>query len=52
MCANRRVRTATQDEMEVRVRHNLGYVLSWSLLWDLEIILRTILATGTPAPRG
>jgi putative colanic acid biosysnthesis UDP-glucose lipid carrier transferase len=34
--------TATLDKMEGRVRHDLEYVRNWSLLWDLEIIFRTI----------
>jgi putative colanic acid biosysnthesis UDP-glucose lipid carrier transferase len=34
--------TATLDKMEGRIRHDLEYVRNWSLLWDLEIILRTI----------
>jgi putative colanic acid biosysnthesis UDP-glucose lipid carrier transferase len=34
--------TATLDKMEGRVRHDLEYVRNWSLLWDLEIIFRTV----------
>ena len=37
--------TATLDKMVARVRCDLEYVQNWSLLWDLEIILRTILGT-------
>ena len=34
--------TPTLDKMEGRVRRDLEYIRNWSLLWDLEIILRTI----------
>jgi putative colanic acid biosynthesis UDP-glucose lipid carrier transferase len=34
--------TATLDKMEGRIRHDLEYVRNWSLLWDLEIIFRTV----------
>jgi putative colanic acid biosysnthesis UDP-glucose lipid carrier transferase len=34
--------TATLDKMEGRIRYDLEYVRNWSLLWDLEIIFRTI----------
>jgi putative colanic acid biosysnthesis UDP-glucose lipid carrier transferase len=37
--------TATLDKMEGRVRCDLEYVQNWSLSWDLEIILRTIVGT-------
>jgi putative colanic acid biosynthesis UDP-glucose lipid carrier transferase len=37
--------TATLDKMVGRVRCDLEYVQNWSLLWDLEIILRTIIGT-------
>jgi putative colanic acid biosysnthesis UDP-glucose lipid carrier transferase len=34
--------TATLDKMEGRIHHDLEYVQNWSLLWDLEIIFRTV----------
>jgi putative colanic acid biosynthesis UDP-glucose lipid carrier transferase len=37
--------TATLDKMEGRIRHDLEYVRNWSLLWDLEIIVRTIVGS-------
>jgi putative colanic acid biosynthesis UDP-glucose lipid carrier transferase len=34
--------TATLDKMEGRIQRDLEYVRNWSLLWDLEIIVRTV----------
>lgn len=35
--------TDTLDKMEKRVEYDLAYLRNWSLLWDLEIILKTLL---------
>lgn len=34
--------TDTLEKMEKRVEHDLEYIRNWDLLWDLQIILRTI----------
>jgi polysaccharide biosynthesis protein PslA len=33
--------TATEEEIEQRVLHDLYYIQNWSLLWDLRILLMT-----------
>jgi Undecaprenyl-phosphate glucose phosphotransferase len=33
--------TATEDEIEQRVRHDLYYIQNWSLAWDVRILLLT-----------
>jgi putative colanic acid biosysnthesis UDP-glucose lipid carrier transferase len=35
--------TETLDKMEARVRYDLYYIENWSLMFDLRIILRTLL---------
>jgi putative colanic acid biosynthesis UDP-glucose lipid carrier transferase len=35
--------TPELSSMEKRVEHDLEYIEKWTLLWDLEIILRTVL---------
>ncbi len=34
--------TDTLEKMEKRVEHDLEYIRNWDLLWDLQIIFRTI----------
>jgi len=34
--------TATEDEIEQRVRHDLYYIRNWSLAWDVRILLLTV----------
>jgi putative colanic acid biosynthesis UDP-glucose lipid carrier transferase len=34
--------TDTLEKMEKRVEHDLEYIRSWDLLWDLQIIARTV----------
>jgi putative colanic acid biosysnthesis UDP-glucose lipid carrier transferase len=38
--------TAELKAMERRVAHDLEYIERWTLLWDLEIIARTIRGLG------
>jgi putative colanic acid biosynthesis UDP-glucose lipid carrier transferase len=38
--------TDTLEKMEKRVEHDLDYIRNWSLLWDLQIILMTVFASG------
>ena len=42
--------TDTLEKMEKRVEHDLDYIRNWSLLWDLQIIVMTVLAG--PAPKN
>jgi putative colanic acid biosynthesis UDP-glucose lipid carrier transferase len=35
--------TDTLEKMEKRVEYDLAYLRNWSLLWDFEIILKTLL---------
>ncbi len=37
--------TDTLDKMEKRVEHDLAYIRNWSLLWDMQIILMTVLGS-------
>src|SRR5690606_11945794 len=34
--------TDTLEKMEKRVEHDLEYIRNWDLLWDLEIVFRTV----------
>lgn len=38
--------TDTLEKMEKRVEHDLEYIRSWSLLWDLQIIAMTVIGSG------
>jgi putative colanic acid biosysnthesis UDP-glucose lipid carrier transferase len=38
--------TDTLEKMEKRVAHDLEYIKNWNLLWDLEIILRTVFSSA------
>ncbi len=38
--------TDTLEKMEMRVEHDLDYIRNWSLLWDLQIILMTVVGSG------
>jgi len=38
--------TDTLDKMEKRIEHDLDYIRSWSLLWDLQIIFMTVFGSG------
>ena len=37
--------TDTLEKMEKRVEHDLDYIRNWSLLWDLQIILMTVVGS-------
>jgi len=38
--------TDTLDKMVKRIEHDLDYIRSWSLLWDLQIIFMTVFGSG------
>jgi putative colanic acid biosynthesis UDP-glucose lipid carrier transferase len=38
--------TDTLEKMEMRVEHDLDYIRNWSLLWDLQIILMTVVGSS------
>ncbi len=38
--------TDTLDKMEKRVEYDLYYIRNWGLLWDLQIIVMTVLGSG------
>lgn len=38
--------TDTLEKMEQRVAHDLEYIKHWNLVWDLEIILRTVFSSS------
>lgn len=38
--------TDTLEKMEKRVAHDLEYIRNWNLLWDIEIILRTVFSSA------
>ncbi len=39
--------TDTLEKMEQRINHDLHYIQNWGLLFDIKIILKTIIGTGT-----
>jgi len=39
--------TDTLEKMTKRVEHDLEYIRNWNLLWDLEIIFRTVFSSAS-----
>ncbi|MFT3928352.1 MAG: undecaprenyl-phosphate glucose phosphotransferase [Myxococcales bacterium] len=39
--------TDTLEKMEQRINHDLHYIQNWGLLFDIKIIVKTVVGTGT-----